>query len=217
MKKDVKICMPAYKILYALAFTVILSMIRGVVYESEIGAALEPPMGLLALVFCADTYLTEISSGRNEVLRLALPERVSGAMRRRFLAETFCLFLLSLMGYGLFHWQRPLCASDREALVLLGIYAFCSAGTILFWGALSNALSILSRNMWAGIGLSFLMWSILFSTVGEKIFGHWNVFSFSFRNIGDIGDVSWLPGKILGTGAGIVLLLVNPILIKKRG
>ena len=37
MKKEMKIILPVYKMVYAFAFVVILSLIRGVVFTNEIG------------------------------------------------------------------------------------------------------------------------------------------------------------------------------------
>ena len=63
--------MPAlYKVLYSLAFAVILSIARGVTHTYEVGIACEAPMALLASVFCADTYVQEIASRRSEVWRM---------------------------------------------------------------------------------------------------------------------------------------------------
>ena len=45
MKKEVKICMPYYKIAYSIAFVVILSAIQPVVYANEIGQAVERASG----------------------------------------------------------------------------------------------------------------------------------------------------------------------------
>ena len=50
MKKEVKICMPYYKIAYSIAFVVILSAIQPVVYANEIGQAVERAVSLLAVV-----------------------------------------------------------------------------------------------------------------------------------------------------------------------
>ena len=49
--------MPYYKIAYSIAFVVILSAIQPVVYANEIGQAVERAVSLLAVVFCADTYI----------------------------------------------------------------------------------------------------------------------------------------------------------------
>ena len=55
-----KISLPAYKLAYAFCFVVILSLIRGITFSYEIGVAMEAPMAILAMVFCADTYTQEI-------------------------------------------------------------------------------------------------------------------------------------------------------------
>lgn len=51
LKKEVKICMPYYKIAYSIAFVVILSAIQPVVYANEIGQAVERAVSLLAVRF----------------------------------------------------------------------------------------------------------------------------------------------------------------------
>ena len=70
MKKEMKIILPVYKMVYAFAFVVILSLIRGVVFTNEIGLSIEGPFAILIAVFCADTYVQEITSNRSEVQRL---------------------------------------------------------------------------------------------------------------------------------------------------
>lgn len=70
MQKECRIVLPFYKIVYAAAFVVILSLVRGVSAGYEIGIALEPAMAVLSVAFCADTYVLEVTSGRSEVWRL---------------------------------------------------------------------------------------------------------------------------------------------------
>ena len=104
MKKEVKICMPYYKIAYSIAFVVILSAIQPVVYANEIGQAVERAVSLLAVVFCADTYLVEVQSKRSEVFCLY---NLKKAGRGRFIKELFVqvayLIGISLLAYGLFY------------------------------------------------------------------------------------------------------------------
>ena len=88
MKKEVKICMPYYKIAYSIAFVVILSAIQPVVYANEIGQAVERAVSLLAVVFCADTYLVEVQSKRSEVFCLYNLKKQAGVVYKRLLAET---------------------------------------------------------------------------------------------------------------------------------
>ena len=108
MRIESKICLPFYKIAYAVFFTGVLCLIRGVTYTQEIGPALESPMVLLAAVFCADTYIQEILSGRYQIQRLyPLKNRLASMAKRLMIQEAFLLFL-SAAGYGMYLLvQRP--------------------------------------------------------------------------------------------------------------
>ena len=87
MKKEVKICMPYYKIAYSIAFVVILSAIQPVVYANEIGQAVERAVSLLAVVFCADTYLVEVQSKRSEVFCLYNLKKQAGVVYKRLFVQ----------------------------------------------------------------------------------------------------------------------------------
>ena len=75
--------MPYYKIAYSIAFVVILSAIQPVVYANEIGQAVERAVSLLAVVFCADTYLVEVQSKRSEVFCLYNLKKQAGVVYKR--------------------------------------------------------------------------------------------------------------------------------------
>lgn len=189
MKKEIKISLPLYKMAYSVCFIVILSLIRGVVYTNEVGLALEPPAAILSAVFCADTYTQEITGKRSEVWRLYPLKNQMRAIYTRTVIQEICLLLLSAAGYVLFFMlQRPtaLYGGYAEQLSMTGFLhgiqengeneiklflAFLPAilVTIHFWGILSLTLSCLFRNMWAGIGCSFLLWIVTDSTVGKNI------------------------------------------------
>ena len=87
MKKEVKICMPYYKIAYSIAFVVILSAIQPVVYANEIGGTVERAVSLLAVVFCADTYLVEVQSKRSEVFCLYNLKKQAGVVYKRLFVQ----------------------------------------------------------------------------------------------------------------------------------
>ena len=87
LKKEVKICMPYYKIAYSIAFVVILSAIQPVVYANEIGQAVERAVSLLAVVFCADTYLVEVQSKRSEVFCLYNLKKQAGVVYKRLFVQ----------------------------------------------------------------------------------------------------------------------------------
>lgn len=106
LKKEVKICMPYYKIAYSIAFVVILSAIQPVVYANEIGQAVERAVSLLAVVFCADTYLVEVQSKRSEVFCLYNLKKQAGVVYKRLFVQVAYLIGISLLAYGLFYCRN---------------------------------------------------------------------------------------------------------------
>lgn len=214
-----KIVLPLYKIAYAVSFVVILSLIRGVIFTNEIGLSIEAPFAILTAVFCADTYVQEITSKRSEVHRLyRMKKRICSIMQRIIIQEIF-LLLLAVVGYGLFFvFQKPVTHPvTKNEMIQFGIYFFAIAITIFFWGILVNTLSLLFRNMWMGIGSCLLIWVATNSTGGDKLFGAWNLFSYSFRDIENAVDITWLYGKSLCICIGLILLLALPKIVRKRG
>ncbi len=83
--QEMKIFLTFQKQAYAIFFAVILSLVRGITYSAEIGIALEPPMAILSLTFCADTYTQEIVSRRSEVWRLRPMKK-----KNKFYLQTDC-------------------------------------------------------------------------------------------------------------------------------
>lgn len=219
MKKEMKIVLPLYKMVYAFAFVVILSLIRGVVFTNEIGLSIEGPFAILTAVFCADTYVQEITSKRSEVHRLyRIKKRIHSIMQRIMIQEVF-LLLFAVLGYVLFFvFQKPVTHPVTESEILQFIAYFgAMVVTIFFWGILANTLSMVFRNMWMGIGSCLLIWVATNSTGGDKLFGAWNLFSYAFRDIENSADVTWLYGKGLCICIGLVLLATLPKIVRKRG
>ena len=107
-------------------------------------------------------------------------------------------------------------ATESEILQFIA-YFLAIVVTIFFWGILVNTLSMLFRNMWMGIGSCLLIWVATNSTGGDKLFGAWNLFSYAFRDIENTADVTWLQGKALCIGIGLILLVVLPKIVRKRG
>ncbi len=220
MKKEIKICLPFYKLSYSLFFVCVLSVIRGVAFTDEIGLALEPMMALLAAVFCADTYVQEITSKRWEVERLYPMKNRIFSMFQRIALQEFYLLFLAAAGYGLFFMiQRPipLFMEKPYGWGLFGSYMAAIAVTLVFWGMLSHTISCLFRTMWAGISGCLVLWVFTNSRAGDKIFGKWNVFSYAFRDIENRGDFGWLWGKLVCTALCLVMAGILPGIIRKRG
>lgn len=218
MKKECKISLPFYKIAYAVCFMILLSLVRGVYVSYEIGIALEPPIALLAAVFCADTYVAEIIAKRSEVWRLYPLKKKLLAIYTRLFLQILFLLLLAAAGYGLFFlFQKPhstINAVNETAQFL--VFLASALITIAFWGIFANTLACVFRNMWFAIGVCLLLWLLTNSTLGIRCLGKWSVFSYTFREINDSGDLSWLCGKVVCIFLGLTAMAVLPKILKKR-
>ena len=218
-----KISLPAYKLAYAFCFVVILSLIRGISFSYEIGVAMEAPMAILAMVFCADTYTQEITSKRSEIHRLYPMKKRLASMGIRMLVQEIVLFALSAIGYGMFYsFQHPQSLyqagqSSESELQMFFIFLAAMVVTLWFWGILSNLLACLFRNMWVGIGCGIALWLVTNSTLGNNVLGNWNLFSYAFRNVMDSRDFRWLYGKAFCLLLCVWMTLLTPNIIRKRG
>ena len=218
-----KISLPAYKLAYAFCFVVILSLIRGISFSFEIGIAMEAPMAALAMAFCADTYAQEITSKRSEIQRLYPMKRRLASIGLRMVLQEIVLLALSAVGYGMFFvFQHPRYLyiagqSTNSEFQMFLIFISAMVVTLWLWGILSNLLTCLFQNMWVGIGCGIVLWLVTNSTLGENVLGNWNLFSYAFRNVMDSRDFGWLCGKALCLLLCVLMTLLMPKIIKKRG
>ena len=223
MIREMKISLTFQKQAYAVFFVVILSLVRGITYSDEIGIALEAPMAILALTFCADTYTQEIVSKRSEIWRLCPMKKRMHSIYRHIVIQEMFLLAVAATSYGLFFlFQNPNIngmgqGGIENEICQFFVYFAAIAVTLGFWGLLSNLISCLFRNMWVGIGGCMVLWLITNSSIGNRIFGAWNLFSYSFRKLEDISDFSWIYGKVVCISIGIMAVAVLPKIIKKRG
>lgn len=222
MTRDMKISLTFPKQAYAVFFALVLSLVRGVAYSNEIGIALEAPMAILAFTFCADTYTQEIVSRRSEIWRLCPMKKRIHCIYSRIAVQELFLLTVAAVSYGLFFlFQNPITyimenGSESE-ICRFFVYMAAMAVTLGFWGILSNLISCLFRNMWVGIGGCLVLWTITNSVLGDRIFGAWNLFSYSFRNLEDSSDFSWIYGKVVCICIGILAMAALPAIIRKRG
>ncbi|MDE5598518.1 MAG: hypothetical protein K2J04_11915 [Lachnospiraceae bacterium] len=225
MKHEMKISLPLQKQAYAVFFVVMLSLVRGVTYSFEVGIALEAPMAILAASFCADTYTQEIISRRSEIQRLYPMKKRMHCIYRRIVIQEIFLLAVAVIGYGLFFlFQNPRTIYIDENITgyeieirLFFIYFAVIAVTLCFWGLLSNLLSCIFRNMWLGIAGCLILWLITNSSFGDRYLGAWNLFSYSFRDVENSSDFSWICGKIVCICIGMIVVAVLPKIIEKRG
>lgn len=220
MKKEIKISLPLYKIVYAVFCVLILSIIRGVAFTYEVGIALEAPMAMLAAVFCADTYAQEIVSGRTEIQWLYPMKRRVSSIAKRIAVQQVFLWALSMIGYGLFIvFQKPYSpdtGSQKNEITQFFLYSGAIFVTLAFWGILSNSLACLLQNMWFGIGGCLILWLITNSGFGANHLKAWNVFSYTFRNLENSSNFSWLCGKMLCILLCIMMMAALPKILNLR-
>lgn len=220
LMQEIKISLRFYKMIYAVFFVVILSLVRGVTFSYEIGIALEAPLAMLAAVFCADTYTQEIVSKRSEIQRLyPMKKRICSVFRRMIVQELFLLFA-AVVGYGLFFlFQNPGTPENvtENKMDAFFLYFAAIVVTLCFWGLLSNLLSCLFRNAWTGIAGCLILWLITNSSIGDRYLGVWNLFSYTFRNVENTSDFRWIYGKTVCICIGIMAAAALPETMKKRG
>lgn len=217
IKKEMKICLPIYKMVYSVLFMILLSLVRGISSVVEIGITLDTAAAVLAIVFCAETYEMEFRGKRWEIFRLYSIRAKADAIYRRMAVQTGYLCLISYIGYFFFYWQKPREMMQISQVFLYGIYILAVTAAILFWGVLSMTFVNLFRNLWAGMGVSLFLWLFINSKAGERILGKLSVFSYVFRDTSKIQDWSWLWGQGLSLILVILLLMSVPYIIKKRG
>jgi len=130
------------------------------------------------------------------------------------------LMVLAVVGYGLFLIiQRPTPFYKEESYecILFGSYIAAIIVTLIFWGMLSHTLSCLFRTMWAGIGGCLILWVFTNSRAGDLALGKWNLFSYTFRNIENSGDFTWICGKLACVVFCLAMAGMIPKIIRKRG
>ena len=218
MKQDLKISLPLYKIGYSLAFIVILSCVHSVVYINEIGPAIDGKMAVLAIVFCADTYLVERQSRRRDVFQLYSIKNQYHAVLRRVTAQIGYLTGISILTYGMFYWQKPeVLDKEKSEIFLLFLYCGVVFITIFFWSVLSVTVCNLLQSIWGGMGILFLVWLFLVSKAGGELLGVWNPFSYEFCEFTELTEWKWAAGKILTAVCAVILLLLQKKILEKRG
>lgn len=166
MKYNIKISLPLYKVLYGLAFVIIMVFVRGISSASEIVAAIEPNMALLAGVFMADNYYTEYSNDRIQVFyRYPLHKKYISVVGR-CLVNWVYLLLLVIMAYGGFTYlYHPMNFTSTSDITLFADTILVSGVSVLFMGSLAFTITNFTQSLGAGISITVLIWGCLNSKV----------------------------------------------------
>lgn len=216
MKNEIKIMLPLYKIIYPILFVCFLAIFRGIADTKEIGVTLDPMLAALSVVFMADTYLIEKREQRWEIFALYAFDKKKTMMYKRVFVQFLYLLLLAAIGYFLFFIQKPSAGIWENEIKMYLEYLLAASISIFLWGTMAIIVANLFRNIWCGIGISFIVWLLLNSTFGDDLFGRYNVFSYVFRSY-EQGGTDWIPGKVIGFVLAILMMFVLlPQTMKRR-
>lgn len=214
---ELKICFPPYKLIYSALFVIFFSLFRGISYTDEIGPALEGALPILSLVFLADTYWQEYRGKRWEIIRLVPVAKRARLIRRRAGLQLLYLSLLAALGYFCFYWQRPYTLGSVSSLWLYGTYLVSAIPCMAFFGLLAQTLVNLTHNQWVGMGVTLLVYLSQNSVKGNQTLGKFNVFAYVFREGLTKAGYNWLWGTGVALLGCLLLLLLVPGILKKRG
>ncbi len=215
MKKEWKICIAPYKLAYSFLFLLLFALVRGVTLTSEIGPALMPGVAVLASVFCAETSVMDRNGQRWEIICLKPEKNRIRMIYRRWIIQAVYLYVTALVAYFTFYWQKPYRMIERTFASEYGDYAAALAGTVLFWSLISVVISNLAKSQWAGIGVSVLLWITTNSTTGERLFGRYNLFAYSFCDSMGAKWNEWAYGTLIQILLSIVFLVLISIIEKR--
>lgn len=212
MKYNIKIGLSISKIIYSIFFILILSLIRGISSIEDIGVAMDANVSLLAIIFCADTYYQEIQGSRWEVFgMLSKNKRYKTICQRLFIQFAFIILLIAF-GFWIFYLQNPNHFSEMSLLFIYASAMFSCSASAVFFGTLSFTMINVCKNLWAGIGSSFLIWLSINSTLGKKIPDVINVFAYGNRTT--LGEPnSFYIGKMFAIVVTGLLLVLNKYLL----
>ncbi len=215
MKHNIKIVITLVKICYSISFMVILAFIVGISSVSEIGAAMDANVALLAIIFCADTFEQELQANRWEVFYI-LPARSKYlTICQRILVQIAYLILLISIGYWVFFWHKPAGLITGNEMLLYVTTILACAVSAFFFAILSITLVNLFHNLWAGIGATLTVWFLMNPTFQNKISLPKYIDIFRYQNSAD-GWVDYLSSaKLTAVITAILLLILNYRLIIK--
>lgn len=215
MKKEWKICIAPYKLAYSILFLLLFALVRGVTMTSEIGPALMPGVAVLASVFCAETSVMDRNGQRWEIICLKPEKNRIRMIYRRWILQAVYLYVTALAAYFAFFWQKPYRMIKRTFVSEYGGYVAALAGTILFWSLISVVISNLAKSQWVGIGASVLLWITTNSTIGDRLFGRYNLFAYSFCESMGAKWSEWVYGTLIQVLLAIVFLILISIIEKR--
>ncbi len=216
MKYNIKIALPKIKMYYSIFFMIILALIRGVSNPEEIGIAMDANVALLAIIFCSDVYFQEIHENRWEVFYLLPVRNRFHSICQRLFIQIIYLSILCILNYWVFYVHFITYRSEGNLFSIYITAIFACSASVLFFGTLSFTFVNILKNLWGGIGVTFLIWITLNSTFGKRIPSYINVFAYG-NSQDALVSTDWIFGKVAAVIASILLIYSNKYLLVCKG
>lgn len=208
--QEIKIVLPGYKIFFTCFFMIILVFIRQVDSNCDIGIVVDSNMAMLSVVCYCGLMFQELYGDMKDSFRILGVRKNFHILLKRIGIQWVYLFVLANLIYWLFYIQQPV--MDGEILMEYIKAMFAAGISILYFGVLAMLFSCIAKNQWIGLGIAFVIWSVLNSSWGETWEPEWNVLSYCYRSLSMTGN-RWVMGKWIGLAGAIIFIGVIRILM----
>ena len=217
MRYELKITLPIYKILYSLAFMVIIVLVSPINSFSGIITAVEPNVALLASVFMADNYYKEYVGERVAVFyRYPIRKKYISMLVRTLLSWLYLLILVAVFYWGFVWWYQP---SNFSQIPIWKMYAdtlAACAASMFFMGTFCFTATNLMRNIGLAIGLLFFFCLLLTSTIIRVLPEILQLFKLSGEVVQDGYLIPFWPSRILYVVCAVALMYWNLHLVNQQ-
>lgn len=217
MKYEIKITLASYKIIYSMLFMLIIILVRPISSYSEIISVLESSVALLAGVFMADNYYKEYINERISTFYL-FPDRKKycALLKRTIISLVYLIILTALFYWGFALMYHP---TNYSGVSLQGLYFQCviaCALSMMFMGVFCFTVTNLTRNIGIGIGVLFLLWLFLTSSLTDRLPPAMQLFKLSGEVIQEGYLIPYWQSRILYALMGVLLMIVNIHLVREQ-
>lgn len=217
MKYELKIALPMYKIIYSILFMVIIILVRPITSYNEIVSVLESSVALLAGVFMADIYYTEYMNERISTYSLfPIKQKRGSILKRAFISQLYLIILVAVFYWGFVLVYHP---TNYSGVSTISLYASCvgaCAASMFFMGMFCFTATNLMRNIGLAIGLMFVFWLFLTSTITRILPEILQLFRLSGEVVQDSYLIPFWPSRMLYVVCAVALMYLNLHLVNQQ-
>lgn len=217
MKYELKIALPMYKIIYSILFMVIIILVRPIMSYNEIVSVLESSVALLAGVFMADIYYTEYMNERISTYSLfPIKQKRGSILKRAFISQLYLIILVAAFYWGFVLVYHP---TNYSGVSTISLYTSCvgaCAASVFFMGMFCFTVTNLMRNIGLAIGLLFVFWLFLTSTITRILPEILQLFRLSGEVLQDSYLIPFWPSRMLYVVCAVALMCLNLYLVNQQ-